>query len=148
LLIGHGNSRPGSHPQWHFYGVSCIIFAQVSITALRIIVQKQCSYLVFLSSKMLKRVEATKLLTDEMHEESMQDRWIVDEEWVPCTRNLHCNQQVGIHDMNVGSSKTCAWCNDRCLLDNCTLLHNVKSIKVGAGLKKVPKTRFTVCCHR
>jgi hypothetical protein len=95
LLIGHGNFRPGSHPQCCFYEVSRIVFAQVSITTtLRIIVQKQCGCLVFSSCKTSKRVEAAKLFTEAMHEDIMQDRWIVDEEWVRYICN-HCDQQVG-----------------------------------------------------
>ena len=88
---------------------------------------------------MSKRVEAAKLFTQAMHDESMQDRWIVDEEWVRHIR-LYYSEQVWIHDMNMGLSKICMPCNDQCLLDNYTLLHNVKSIK--QQNKKVSRTCF------
>ena len=61
---------------------------------------------------MSKRVEAAKLFTQVMHDESMQDRWIVDEEWVRHIR-LYYSKQVLIYDMNMGLSKICMPCNDQ-----------------------------------
>ena len=55
---------------------------------------------------MSKRVEAAKLFTNAMHEDAMQDRWIVDEEWVRYIRDYY-SIQVRIYDMNMGLSKLC-----------------------------------------
>ena len=71
----------------------------------------------------------------------MGDRWIVDEEWV---RHIRASgEDVGIYDMNMGLSKKCNWCNNRCTLDGYTLLHNVKSIRhQKVDPTKVKKMRF------
>ena len=57
---------------------------------------------------------------------------------------LYYGEQVWIHDMNMGLSKICMWCNDQCLPDNYTLalLHDVKSIEQQNKNKKVSRTRF------
>jgi hypothetical protein len=45
-------------------------------------VQKYASYLIFSSSKMRQRQEAVKLFIAAMHDNTIRDRWVVDEEWV------------------------------------------------------------------
>jgi hypothetical protein len=87
------------------------------------------------------RAEAAKLFMGAMHEDTMQDRWIVDEEWVRYIRSSSsCSKQVKIYDMNMGISKICIWCNDRCSLDGHVLLHNAKVINLPN--KKVSRTHF------
>jgi hypothetical protein len=75
---------------------------------------------------MNKRLEAAKRFVDGMQDDTMRDRWIVDEEWV---RHLRSDgKDIKVYDMNAGLSPRCNWCNERCVLDGYTLLHNEKYI--------------------
>jgi hypothetical protein len=90
---------------------------------------------------MRTRQEAVKLFIRAMHDETMRDRWIVDEEWVRHLRND--GEDVGIHDLNMGVSLRCIWCNDRFILDGYLLLHNVKAIRhQKLDNKKIKKMQF------
>jgi hypothetical protein len=76
---------------------------------------------------MRERQEAAKRFVHGMKRDStMQDRWVVDEEWV---RHLRDGGDIGVHDMNMGLSKLCSWSNDRYVLEEYTLLHIKKSIR-------------------
>lgn len=41
-----------------------------------------------------------------------------------------CDKHATIHEMNLGLSQTCDWCNDRFSLDGCVPLHHIKSVKL------------------
>jgi hypothetical protein len=43
--IDHGNFRRGSHPQWHFYGVTLLLFAGASIETFPMLLQNVAGYL-------------------------------------------------------------------------------------------------------
>ncbi len=76
-----------------------------------------------------------------MHDDTMQDQWVVDEEWVRHIRAY--GNDIGIHDLNMGLSQRCDWCNDQFILDGYLLLHNVKAIRhQKKDPKKVKKMRF------
>jgi hypothetical protein len=50
---------------------------------------------------------------------------------------------IGIHDLNMGLSQRCDWCNNQFILDGYLLLHNVKAIHLQKkDPKKVKKMRF------
>ena len=90
---------------------------------------------------MRQRQEAAKLFIAAMHDNTMQDRWVVNEEWV---RHI-CSDGNGIrtHDLNMGLSQRCDWCNNQFILDGYLLLHNVKAIHhKKKDPKKVKKMRF------
>jgi hypothetical protein len=108
------------------------------------IVQKYASYLIFSSSKMRQKQVAAKLFIAAMHDDTMQDRWVVDEVWV---RHIHAYgnhiRTYGIHDLNMGLSQRCDWCNNQFILEGYLLLHNVKAIRhQKKDPKEVKKMRF------
>jgi hypothetical protein len=74
---------------------------------------------------MRKRQQAAKLLVDATQQDAtMQDRWVVNEEWV---RHLWDDTNgVGRHDLNAGSSAARSWRNAQFGLKGCLLLHDVK----------------------
>jgi hypothetical protein len=90
---------------------------------------------------MRKRQVAAKLFIAAMHDNTMQDQWVVDEEWV----HHICSDgnDIGIHDLNMGLFQRCDWCNNQLILDGHLLLHNVKAICHEKKYpKKVKKMRF------
>jgi hypothetical protein len=90
---------------------------------------------------MRQRQEAAKLFIAAMHDDTMQDQWVVDEEWV---RYIHAyGHDIGIHDMNMGISQRCEFCNNQFIIDGYLLLHNVKAIHHQMkDPKKIKKMRF------
>jgi hypothetical protein len=90
---------------------------------------------------MRQRLEAAKLFVAAMHDDTMRDRWVVDEEWV---RHIRANRiDIGIHDMNMGISQRCDWCNNQFIIDGYLLLHNSKTIHHRMkDPKKRTKTHF------
>ncbi len=58
-----------------------------------------------------------------IQDNTMCDRWVINEEWV---RHIRTDvKDVGIHDMNMG-----VWCNNQFTLDGYLLLHNQKTIRL------------------
>jgi hypothetical protein len=90
---------------------------------------------------MRQRQEAAKLFIAAMHDDTMQDQWVVNEEWV---RYIHAyGHDIGIHDMNMGISQRCDFCNNQFIIDGYLLLHNVKAIHHQMkDPKKIKKMRF------
>jgi hypothetical protein len=83
---------------------------------------------------MRQRQVAPKLFIAAIQDDTMRDRWVVDEEWVRHIRTY--GKDIGIHDLNMGLSQRCDWCNNQFILDGYLLLHNVKAIR---HQKKDPK---------
>jgi hypothetical protein len=51
---------------------------------------------------------------------------------------------IGIHDLNMGLSQRCDWCNNEFILDGYLPLHNVKAIRCQ---KKDPKKVKKMCFY-
>jgi hypothetical protein len=96
------------------------------MTTQQLLCKSMQAYLIFSSPKIWQRQEAAKLFIQAMHEDTMQDQWVLDEEWVHhiCT---HGND-VGIHDLSLDLSQECDWCNDQFTVNGYLLLDNVKAI--------------------
>jgi hypothetical protein len=69
-------------------------------------VQNYASYLIFSSSNVGQRQKAAKLFIQAMHNGTMREKWVIDEEWV---RHIHVyGNNIGIHDLNImGLSQKC-----------------------------------------
>jgi hypothetical protein len=90
---------------------------------------------------MRQRQEAVKLFIAAMHDNTMRDRWFVNEEWVRHIRAY--GHDISIHDMNMGIFQRCDWCNNQFIIDGYLLLHNVKAIHHQMkDPKKIKKMRF------
>jgi hypothetical protein len=90
---------------------------------------------------MRQRQEAAKLFIAGMYDNTMRDWWVADEEWV--RHIIAYGNDIGIHDMNMGISQRCDWCNNQFIIDGYLLLHNVKAIHDQMkDPKKIKKMRF------
>jgi hypothetical protein len=92
-------------------------------------------------ARMRQRQVASKLFIAAMHDNTMRDRWVTDEEWM---RHICAyGNNIGIQYLNMGLSQRCDWCNNQFILDGYLLLHNVKAIHhQKKGPKKAKKMRF------